>query len=606
MQSYAEDFEDETKDDQVMLGGAQLRALRAGERLSTRQPLTEAEAVQEEQRRFAAASRREQQVKEALQREAQAIRARLAEQHRTARQLHRAEQHRLQLAFRQAEERLLSLLRRRQAEIEAYYGDLVISQGYFGGARSRRWRLDWHHAPQPVQLRLGALRGPRDRLPAGRYVLTASLYDRLGGYRLRWSQLRAQEWRGATLPVTHEGSFTDLDLNFDQSVFAVCPPQHSAPPGLALVLELYRLRRGDDALDSPVAWGALPLRRPDGTLVTGKHKVPLVRGAVDRGIALYAELEHLVRTDLQTWVGNMYLDLTRLSRYVDGQREFEVELEYTSGLLGHPDRFLDDPDQAPARAVPAGLYDNLGGDDEQAATRRQLPLGVNARLRDRASPHRGSDASLRDADTPEPPDMELVPVGGTESSERVRLEAGVAYRMTPGTQSAYYAQTFKMVPKVKQLKAKPQSLDDRLAEFSPSVVPPPAAGTLPASPTVYARACFALRLLACELGLGQPRTPVFALTLLFLLAMFWLRMWAHYLGQYVYVESLDLPVTEFYLRAATAELNYQPSFMLTREVVGVVCLGPLFVLLLFLLLVATSAITQLLLVGCLGCQRWRW
>ena len=45
------------------------------------------------------------------------------------------------------------------------YGDLILADSYYGGARGRRWKVDWDRTPQPVQIKLKALRGCKDKLP---------------------------------------------------------------------------------------------------------------------------------------------------------------------------------------------------------------------------------------------------------------------------------------------------------------------------------------------------------------------------------------------------------------------------------------------------------
>ena len=49
-------------------------------------------------------------------------------------------------------------------------------------------------------------------MPGGRYVLMVSLYDRLGGHVLKWSNLKGQQWGGATLPLQHDGEFFNIEI----------------------------------------------------------------------------------------------------------------------------------------------------------------------------------------------------------------------------------------------------------------------------------------------------------------------------------------------------------------------------------------------------------
>ena len=39
-----------------------------------------------------------------------------------------------------------------------------------------------------------------------------SLYDRLGGHVLKWSNLKGQQWGGATLPLQHDGEFFNIEV----------------------------------------------------------------------------------------------------------------------------------------------------------------------------------------------------------------------------------------------------------------------------------------------------------------------------------------------------------------------------------------------------------
>lgn len=45
------------------------------------------------------------------------------------------------------------------------YGDLSMADGEYGGAKGRRWKLDWRRTPQPIQIKLKCLRGVKDKLP---------------------------------------------------------------------------------------------------------------------------------------------------------------------------------------------------------------------------------------------------------------------------------------------------------------------------------------------------------------------------------------------------------------------------------------------------------
>lgn len=56
------------------------------------------------------------------------------------------------------------------------------------------------------------LPGIKDKLPGGRYVVLVSMYDRIGGHVMRWSNLTGQQWSGSTLPLCHDGAFHSIEL----------------------------------------------------------------------------------------------------------------------------------------------------------------------------------------------------------------------------------------------------------------------------------------------------------------------------------------------------------------------------------------------------------
>lgn len=76
--------------------------------------------------------------------------------------------------------------------------------------------LDFFHITEPYSTLLnvysGYLTDDKFSSVAGRYVLMASLHDRLGGHVMKWSKLKGQQWGGATLPLFHEGEFYNIEI----------------------------------------------------------------------------------------------------------------------------------------------------------------------------------------------------------------------------------------------------------------------------------------------------------------------------------------------------------------------------------------------------------
>ena len=76
----------------------------------------------------------------------------------------RLEKENLQKSFSRAEKNLNKILTERQAEVQSLYGDLVVADEQYGGARGRRWRVEWTKSPQPIQIKINCIRGLKERL----------------------------------------------------------------------------------------------------------------------------------------------------------------------------------------------------------------------------------------------------------------------------------------------------------------------------------------------------------------------------------------------------------------------------------------------------------
>ena len=250
----------------------------------------------------------------------------------------RLEKENLQKSFSRAEKNLNKILTQRQAEVKSLYGDLVVADEQYGGARGRRWRVEWTKSPQPIQIKINCIRGLKDKIPVGRYAIMVSLYDRLGGHPMQWSTLEGARWGAATIPVAHSGKYFNSELKIDQSVFTVAPSKTQVQPGMVMTFELFLLRGSHAPTDVAVAWGAFPICDANFDIIAGPFKAPMLRGHMDPQIDRFERIEQLISADLDHWLANIYFDVVRLPRYLAGQKEYEVELQFSSGLLNSPDR----------------------------------------------------------------------------------------------------------------------------------------------------------------------------------------------------------------------------------------------------------------------------
>ncbi|KAF6026991.1 OFCC1 [Bugula neritina] len=173
-------------------------------------------------------------------------------------------------SFENSENQLRYALKKRKSEVKKMYGNLASADGEYGGSKGKRWKLDWDKAPQPIEIKLKTLRGVRDKLPAGRYVMRVSLFNRLGGHVMHWSQLPEQRWGGETLPIIHEGRFYNSEMKIGSSLYTVLPSKPSMRPGMIITFELFLLKGHILKSDRVVAWGCFPVCDGSFEVIEGK------------------------------------------------------------------------------------------------------------------------------------------------------------------------------------------------------------------------------------------------------------------------------------------------------------------------------------------------
>jgi hypothetical protein len=355
--AYAQDFDAATRAEAVTLGvvgTAELEARRAELEASRAREEAErarlhAERLERVRRAEAEARARIQAARASLQRTALYAGSEVG-----AGSLQREAA--LYRVYQQAFDQLRERIHAYQAVVRAKYGRLRLVDGESlarasaadGAGLARELRVDWGGLPQPLEVRVSRVRAVKNKLPDGLYILMVSLYNRLGGNPMRWSGLRLGsggplsglsplglgfgggdgDKPSATTAVRHRGRFYDVDLTFNQCIYATAPSQVALRPSHVWVFELFLLGGRKNPLDRVVAWAPLPACSMDlRTPATGRFRLPLMRGEVNPDIETFSALEQTVGRDLDTWLGNLYVELAPLPKST-------VVLERVAGKKG--------------------------------------------------------------------------------------------------------------------------------------------------------------------------------------------------------------------------------------------------------------------------------
>ncbi|XP_076438172.1 uncharacterized protein LOC143277267 isoform X2 [Babylonia areolata] len=618
---YLAEFERGVEEDVVMLGSISLQEVQEEERRLRDEHVTylQQEAVAKRQREERLLQRQEE-VKQRVATYVRQRRKEIADREELLKQREKLLMERLHRGFRKAESQLIAALEDRKGEVKTFYGDLMTSEGQYGGSRGRRWKVDWNRTPQPIQVKLKCLRGVKDKLPGGRYVLMVSLYNRLGGHVMRWSKLKGQQWGGATLPLFHEGNFHNVEMKMDQSVFTVLPAKASLRPGMVLTFELFLLRGSVVSTDRVVAWGVFPICDGQFDIIEGKYVCPMLRGPMDLNIDKHDKIEELMASDLDHWLSNLYFEVVKLPRYYAGQKEYEVELQFTSGLTGHPDRLKtgweenrdgEDPmagsssDLSSEHATSQGVSQvsltsagdsgpishRLTSSARSTDTKKGKVFGTTilSRVINRDSRKLKFDESSDEEETTHTDPQDVYAIRKERDFKPVPRMDGMFYKKYLNNPAdAYYKRMFTLLPRTQLLA--PEKKQHRLThleelEQHTFCVQPPFSGKGRMAQKGREKLNYMGRQFLAELGLSQWRSREFWGMMLMLLIVFWLRLYLHYVGQWLYLSAASIPINKFNFLPHTVELNYQPTLLETRQEIAVVVLGPILNVAVFSLLV---------------------
>ncbi|XP_052451787.1 uncharacterized protein ofcc1 [Carassius gibelio] len=484
-------------------------------------------------------------------------------------------QDRLYAVFQRAENRLLNSLRQHQAEVVNQYGEIIEETENtepLGIESDLHWQVEWIRTPEPIEVLVLCLRAVREKLPRGLYSLSVSLQTQLGGRTLRWSRLQEQQWVGRTEPMEHQGRYFDIELNINQSLCMVRKPQQTALlrrpqhcslfnpynkkanvlpascdllPSSVLVFRLLSLPGDHSSVSSVVGWGAFPVCDCSFQLFNGKFKTPLLRGSPNPSLNQFRRIEHLLSTDLDNWLCNLYFQVKRLPRGSTGvpERSFTLQipshpqLSSSQGLHPHPDTSIRSsaslPGKSPSGPVPAS----------------------------------------------EPSNQTNCPIAEKTKAE-IHSKSGRQKKIIEKNSEA-----LKPFPK------------DQLDQFTFSVRSQHHNQHRSAAVCCGTgeRTRLAVCLLPSLLGLSchpRPHLSQISLTILLFSLMWFPRLYLHYCSQWLFLQAQHIPINRFWLGAHTVDLVYQGSLLSTLEEVLLVLLGPL----------TLNAATLLLLLIRWGCQ----
>ncbi|XP_055451071.1 uncharacterized protein LOC129667446, partial [Psammomys obesus] len=428
-------------------------------------------------------------------------------------------------------------------------------------AEGASWKGEQSQLPR-LQIQIRCIRGLKDKAPQGSYHLRVSLLSHLGSCVSQWCQTSQLKTR--TRPVHHGGNFYDVGLYFHESLSVVLPQGKAVQPGLSFLFELVH---GTYVYDDLIMGSAVfPVCDNNLHLVEGKFKCPLLRGPYNQTLDSFRKIEKLICQDVDQWLCNLYFKVIKTPLHLDDQKSHE-SLRQPS-----PER--------PVCLMAEAEHTEFDLDDPAGPSKKEPPRNTHAV---KGGSIHSSQGNISNKIDPCPRDCDLclfkevhdLQAKGDSLAAHSVKERSTVWR--PREPEDYSGNTSYLEELEKH----------RFSVCCPSVADHCVAGEL--SKHLH----FALVSLFSELELARWQSQGFWYILLLMASLWFLRLYLHYLGQWLFLWALSTPVTKFEFYSYTVELCYPVSSLHVGEEMAMIVLGPL----------ALNTITFPLLLIRWGCQQ---
>ena len=59
----------------------------------------------------------------------------------------------------------------------------------------------------------------------------------------------------------------------------------------------------------------------------------MMHGEMDHRVEKHKKIDFVITFDLDRWMCNLYFEIVQIPRFLAGQKEYEVELQFSSGIF---------------------------------------------------------------------------------------------------------------------------------------------------------------------------------------------------------------------------------------------------------------------------------
>ncbi|KAM4834961.1 uncharacterized protein RHO17_023532 [Thomomys bottae] len=414
--------------------------------------------------------------------------------------------------------------------------------------------------PQPIQIQIECIRGLKNKASPGSYFFRVSLLGQPGSCVLPWWQ--AGHLKTRTHSVQHDGNFYNVGVYFQEGLSVVLPGRKDVKLGMTFLFEL--LLHGPHAcLSQVVGWAIFPFCDNNLHVVEGKFKCPLLRGPYNYRLDSFRKIEDLICQDLDHWLCNLYFQVIKLPLPVDDQQNPCSHPPFPSEfpVCGAPE----------AEGAKFAVADMVGHTEKEMESSSCAAVGNISNNVDSCSTAHGLSLSKEHCAIHSKGDSLTV------HSVKEKPRVWRSRKLEDYSQDVSYVEELEK----HQFSVCHASIADRAGarEF-------------------FKHLQFALMTLYAELELAQWQSQSFWYIILLMASLWFLRLYLHYLGQWLFLQAISTPVTKFHFLPYTVELCYPTSLLHVGEELAVVASGPFMLNAILFLLVLIRWGCQLLFAFC--------
>lgn len=396
------------------------------------------------------------------------------------------------------------------------------------------------------------------------------------------------------------------------------------------------LDRAPPSSDRVVAWGAFPMAHINFEIIKGQFKVPLLRGSyADDPLEKFETIHEKIATNLDHWLANLYFDVRHWPRLRDNAQINHVQLNFKGKKLEQDAASSDEEEdeetviedgalverkpEVPANTTGDGLLSVEGLEPDILVLDQTGVQGMHSQSGNASAPQNSQNGARGDHAIDLGSSFGLGSRTESKASTRSVKSQKKKRRLAPSNHAAVTSIERRMkiklhtrrfpgmlvdIPDLDEKAAADLRNQKKRAEICSQYryhvnLKGEDEGTARHADSALGRlAAYKMRYIANEiwadLGVKKFRDWQFFFFLIF--ASLWVRVFMHYLGQYLFLSSIYVPVTEWSCMWYACNVVYvwDPQSVSTTTQIGMTVIGVVANMVTFGALIGLARLIQLI------------